>query len=167
MFNTIDSFLASWHHESDDTQRVLDGLTDASLATSAAADGRTIGRLAWHIAQTIPEMMSRTGLHLSGVGEHEPVPASAAAIAAGYRAVAASLAEQLRATWTDATLQQKDMMYGEEWTRAHTLAALVMHQAHHRGQLTILMRIAGLRVPGIYGPAREDWSQMGMAPPPV
>ena len=46
------------------------------------SDGRTIGRLAWHIAQTVPEMMSKTGLQVAGMGEHDPVPASAAAIAA-------------------------------------------------------------------------------------
>ena len=33
--------------------------------------------------------------------------------------------------------------------------------------MTVLMRQAGLRVPGIYGPAREDWSGMGMEPPSV
>jgi len=167
MFSTIESFLASWHYEGGATQSLLDVLTDASLGTSAVADGRTIGRLAWHIAQTVPEMMSKTGLHVTGIGEHDPVPVSAAAIAAGYRRAAASLAEQIRANWTDATLQQKDNMYGEEWSRAQTLSALVLHQAHHRGQLTILMRIAGLRVPGVYGPAREDWAKMGMEPPPI
>ncbi|HEX4932607.1 MAG TPA: DinB family protein [Gemmatimonadaceae bacterium] len=167
MFATIESFLAAWQYESRATQSILDVLTDASLATSAVPDGRTIGRLGWHITQTIPEMMSRTGLHVAGAGEHDPVPANASAIADAYRASAASLAEQLRAGWTDATLQQTDMMYGEEWTRGQTLAALLMHQAHHRGQLTVLMRIAGLPVPGIYGPAREEWAQMGMEPPPV
>ncbi len=167
MFSTIESFLASWHHEVGATQSLFDVLTDASLGTSAVSDGRTIGRLAWHIAQTVPEMMSKTGLQVTGMGEHDPVPANAAAIASAYRAVAASLAEQIRANWTDATLQQKDMMYGEEWSRAQTLSALILYQVHHRGQLTILMRIAGLPVPGIYGPAREDWAKMGMEPPPV
>ena len=53
-------------------------------------------------------------------------------------------------------------MYGQQWKNGTTLRALISHQAHHRGQLTVLMRQAGLRVPGIYGPAREDWASMGM-----
>jgi len=33
--------------------------------------------------------------------------------------------------------------------------------------MTVLMRQAGLRVPGVYGPAHEDWAGMGMEPPEV
>jgi len=167
MFTTIDAFLTSWSYESEGTQKLLDRLTDASLGTAATPDSRTIGRLAWHIAQTIPEMMGRTGLRVVGPGEHEPVPTRAADIAAGYRAASTSLTDQVRDTWTDATLQQSDEMYGEQWTRAQTLQAIVAHQIHHRGQLTVLMRIAGVPVTGIYGPAREEWASMGMEPPEI
>ena len=167
MYSNIGQFIAQWQFESEGTQKLLDTLTDASLSQSVASGGRDLGRIAWHIAQTIPEMMARTGLRVAGVGEHDPVPASAAMIASGYRAASASLIEQLKANWTDATLAQSDDMYGEKWTRAQTLNVLVTHQAHHRGQLTVLMRQAGLRVVGIYGPAKEDWAQMGMEPPAV
>jgi hypothetical protein len=27
------------------------------------------------------------------------------------------------------------------------------------------MRQAGLRVPGVYGPAKEEWEDLGMEPP--
>jgi uncharacterized damage-inducible protein DinB len=33
--------------------------------------------------------------------------------------------------------------------------------------MTVLMRQAGLRVPGMYGPAQEDWAQWNMRPPIV
>jgi len=46
------------------------------------------------------------------------------------------------------------------------LVSLITHQAHHRGQMTVLMRQAGLKVPGVYGPAREEWAAMGMPPQP-
>jgi uncharacterized damage-inducible protein DinB len=58
-------------------------------------------------------------------------------------------------------------MYGQQWKRGYTLAVLVRHQAHHRGQMTVLMRQAHLRVPGVYGPAREEWSEFGMQPPAI
>jgi len=65
-------------------------------------------------------------------------------------------------------------MYGDRWKRGVTLLALLMHQAHHRGQMTVVMRLAGLKVPALYGPAREEWagSQIGASsdlspvPPP-
>ncbi len=165
MITTLDEFLAVWQYEVSVTQRMLDALTDASLAQSVAPDHRTIGRLAWHVVQTIPEMMARTALQVSGPGETDAVPGHASAIADAYRLAAASLAEQLRGSWTDGTLAQTDNMYGEEWSRARTLGVLLSHQTHHRGQLTVLMRQAGLVVPGAYGPAREEWAGMGMEPP--
>jgi uncharacterized damage-inducible protein DinB len=58
-------------------------------------------------------------------------------------------------------------MYGVRWARGVTLRALLVHQTHHRGQMTVLMRQAGLRVPGVYGPAREEWSAYGMPAPQV
>jgi uncharacterized damage-inducible protein DinB len=167
MFTTLSDFLATWAYESGETLKLLETLTDASLATQATPDTRSVGRLAWHIAQTIPEMMGHTGLRLAGPGEHDPVPATAAAIREGYGTASASLADQIRQQWTDASLQQTDPMYGDVWSRAQTLQALVAHQIHHRGQLTILMRLAGLPVHGIYGPAREEWAGMGMQPPAI
>lgn len=167
MYKTLNDFIAHWAYEAQATQKTLDALTDASLSQEVYNDGRTAGRLAWHIAQTIPEMMARTGLHVKGVGEHDPVPKHAADIANGYRAAAASLVDEIKANWTDATLSESDDMYGERWTRSQTLSALTGHQNHHRGQLTVLMRQAGLRVPAIYGPTREDWALMGMEPPAI
>jgi uncharacterized damage-inducible protein DinB len=166
MFTTLEQFIATWEHEAAATQHLLDALTDASLAQAIAPGHRTIGRLAWHLAQTIVEMPARAGLAVAGPGEHDPVPASAAAIASAYRTAAASLVTQLRAHWTDATLAETDDMYGERWSRGRTLDVLLFHQAHHRGQLTVLMRQAGLRVHGVCGPSKEDWEEIG-APPPV
>ena len=61
-------------------------------------------------------------------------------------------------------LAEKVPMYGQEWARGMVLSVLMVHQTHHRGQMTVLMRQAGLRVPGIYGPAKEDWASMNMPP---
>jgi len=49
--------------------------------------------------------------------------------------------------------------------KAVTLDLLIKHIIHHRGQMTVLMRQAGLNVPGVYGPSRDEWSQMGMEAP--
>lgn len=166
MYHTLEEFEFAWTFESGGTTSVLERLTDASLSHPSFPGGRTIGQLAWHIVVTIPEMMGRTGLRVTGVGEHDPVPVTADAIVQAYQAVSASLLEQIHAEWTDESRSVKDDMYGQQWTRGATVSSLVAHQTHHRGQLTILMRQAGLTVTGVYGPAREEWAQMGMEPPP-
>ncbi|MFI5312481.1 MAG: DinB family protein, partial [Gemmatimonadales bacterium] len=131
------------------------------------SEHRTLGRIAWHITGTIREMMEKTGLHVEGPAENAPVPPSAKTISQTYAKSSESLLGAISKQWTDASLAQKDSMYGEEWTRANTLQVLVLHQVHHRGQATVLMRQAGLRVPGVYGPAKEDWAQWQMQPPAI
>ena len=167
MITTLNDFEYEWSQEIEATQKVLKHIKDASLGFSSYAGGRTIGRLAWHITQSIPEMAAGMGLSVAGPGEHEPVPATARAIFQAYNTASIALLETIKREWTDETLQQKDDMYGQSWTRAFSLGVLIKHQIHHRGQLTMVMRTAGLSIPGIYGPTREEWAAWGKPEPAV
>jgi uncharacterized damage-inducible protein DinB len=167
MFRRVDDFEKAWARESESTLKMLRALTDASLAQAVSADDRTLGRMAWHVATSLGEMMQRTGLAVAGPGHDAPVPGTVDAIVKAYETAARAVAEGVGASWTDATLETEDDMYGERWPRGQTLQALVVHQAHHRGQMTVLMRQAGLKVPGVYGPAREEWTAFGMPAPAV
>lgn len=167
MYRRLDDFLEQWRQLTESTQKMLDALTDASLDQPVADGHRTLGRIAWHLAQTIPEMLGKTGLSPEGPAEDAPVPGSAREIAEAYRTASASLVQQVRERWTDETLEVEDDLYGSKWKRGFTVTALVEHEIHHDGQLSVLMRQAGLRVPGVYGPAKEDWAKMGMEPPAV
>jgi uncharacterized damage-inducible protein DinB len=166
MFRRVADFQKAWEQETSSTLKVLGALTDASLAQAVTKVDRTLGRMAWHLATTLGEMMERTGLKIAGPAHDGPPPASAAAIVAAYGTAAKSVADGVSG-WSDATLEVEDEMYGERWPRGATLLALVVHQAHHRGQMTVLMRQAGLPVPGVHGPAREEWTAYGMQPPAV
>lgn len=167
MYRSLQDFLGAWKYESEATHKILSAFTDASLGQKVGPDDRTLSRIAWHITTSIPEMMGRTGLQVAGVTADDPCPDSARALADTYHAAAGSLAEQIEKRWTDADLGVEDDMYGQKWKRGRTLGVLIAHQTHHRGQATVLMRQAGLRVPGVYGPAREEWSNMGMKAPEV
>lgn len=163
MYRKVEDFLNDWEQETQSTLKVLRNLTDESLAFRPSPEVRPIGRLAWHVAETLPEMMGLAGLQgLEGAPQHAPTPESAREIADAYERGARSVAQAVRAQWSDDVLAGKVPMYGEEWPRGTVLSVLVRHEAHHRGQLTILMRQAGLKVPGCYGPAAEEWAAMGM-----
>lgn len=167
MFLSVSTFLQAWEKEAESTQRILDALTDDSLNQLVTAQDRTLGRIAWHLVTTIPEMMARTGLILESIKEDAPLPDTAEEIIHNYREVSNSLVTAIRNQWNDQTLLEKRDMYGETWTNGYTISSLIDHQIHHRGQITVLMRQAGLKVPGIYGPSRDDWSQIGMEPPRI
>lgn len=162
MFRKVSDFVEQWGQERDMTLMIFRAMTDASLSQRVGAEGRTLGRLAWHITQSIPEMLARTGLEPVGPAEDAPIPGTAAEIVAAYEQSATSALGQVRERWTDETLLTEDDMYGRKWAKGLTLEVLIRHQTHHRGQMTVLMREAGLKVPGIYGPAREEWAQWGM-----
>ena len=166
MFKSIEEFAKAWQQESaKHTLSVLDRLTDESLHQPIAEGHRTLGKIAWHLVTTLPEMMGRTGLKVSSVAESAPIPATAKEIADRYRKVSAELLDELKKNWTDATLTETDDMYGMTWVRHDTLRILIDHEIHHRGQMTVLMRQAGLTVPGVCGPSKEEWSQFGMTAP--
>lgn len=167
MVSTLAVFLETWEKEAGFTQRILDALTDSSLSQTISEQDRTLGRIAWHIVTTIPEMMSKTGLVFESIKEDAPVPNTAQEIADHYREISNTMVTSIKDQWTDQTLLEERDMYGESWTIGTTLNVLINHQIHHRGQMTVLMRQASLKVPGIYGPSREDWSQYGMEAPLV
>lgn len=167
MFTSVTQFLDTWKQEAKWTHDVLAGLTDESLSQAVEAEGRTLGRIGWHLTQTMPEMMNRTGLTVDGPSEHENPPTSAEKIATAYDSAAGSVTDEVKKKWNDDKLNDVDEMYGEKWKKGDTLMVLVLHQVHHRGQMTVLMRQAGLRVPSFYGPAREDWAQWGLAAPSI
>lgn len=161
MFRTIKDFRRIWQYESDMTLKMLNAFTDESLGQKVTGDGRDMGFLAWHLSQTIGEMLGMVGLTVDAPGHDIERPSSASAIAAVYEKAAASAAKEIETNWSDDTLFQKDEMYGETWARGFTLFCMVTHQSHHRGQITVLMRQAGLVVPGVYGPAKEEWAALG------
>lgn len=165
MIRRVDDFVTAMERSRKDTLRIMEKLTDASLGTSIAEGHRTLGGLAWHLAISLVEMANRTGLGLESVDQEAPPPAAADRIREVYAAASREVIDRVRGDWDDGTLEQADDMYGEQWKRGFTLWVLLTHEIHHRGQMTVLMRKAGLKVPGIYGPSLEEWAQYGMKAP--
>ncbi len=161
MLRKIEDFQKDWTYEAESTGKILNALTDESLSQKVTPEGRNLGFLAWHLTQTLGEMLALVGLKIDAPAMDQECPTSAAEIAAAYEKAGRSVGDEVGKNWTDDTLLQSDNMYGDTWQRGLTLFYLIAHQAHHRGQMTVLMRQAGLAVPGVYGPAKEEWAAMG------
>ncbi|SDD14943.1 Uncharacterized damage-inducible protein DinB (forms a four-helix bundle) [Paenibacillus sp. UNCCL117] len=159
--HSISAFEEEFKTESSSTLKVFRALTDASLAHEVAPGYRTLGELAWHIVTTYHEMLSRTGLRFDSADEHSAQPQTAQELVRAYEQAAQAASEAVRTQWTDSSLVEVSDMYGESWPNGLTLHVLINHEVHHRAQMTILMRQAGLKVPGVYGPSKEEWEAMG------
>ena len=162
MYRKIEDFQRDWTYEADQTVKLFKNLTDESLNQKVTEDGRSLGFLAWHLTLTLGEMPGHVGLTIDAPNLESEVPASASEIVTAFEKAAHSVKEEVGKDWTDADLEIEDAMYGETWKRGLTLLYLMLHQAHHRGQITVLMRQARLPIVGIYGPAKEEWAAMGM-----
>ena len=163
MYRTIEDFTTDWGYESESTLNVFKNISNESLNKKDNKNVRSIAVLTWHITITLREMLGKAGLTVSGPDEHSKAPATISEIISAYEDSAKSVTEQVKKDWTDASLSEEADMYGQRWKKGVVLSVLIKHQAHHRGQLTILMRQEGLKVPGCYGPSKEEWIEMGMA----
>ncbi|TQR16361.1 DinB family protein [Psychrobacillus soli] len=157
MIRTVEDFLINWKHEAESTLKIFHTLTDESLHQKVYEEGRTLGTLAWHIVVTIDEMVGKTGLQFKATPHDAPKPITAKELAVAYRESSDAMVQAIKEQWSDETLLEEKDMYGQTWTVATILQVLISHQTHHRGQITVLMRQAGLVVPGMYGPSKEEW----------
>lgn len=171
MFRRIDDLRKALSDETGRTQAMLAALPEAALDTRVAEGHRDLRRLAWHLVETRIEMPGHMGLAVKGAHLMQgpfiqDPPATVAEIQAAFAEAAASL-EAALADWSDADLDAEDVLYGERWRRGFTFRVLLDHEIHHRGQMTVLMRQAGLRVPETYGPTKEGWAAFNVEPPRV
>ncbi len=156
MFKTVRHFSKIWTHESGQTLRVLRALTNDSLRQSVAPGHRDLGQIAWHLTTAQRELAAKTGLSYDAPTHEAAQPATAAAIASAYQAAARGLGDAVVSQWTDSALRETFEAYDMEWSKGSFLFVLLCHEIHHRGQMTVLMRQAGLRVPGVYGPSQDE-----------
>lgn len=167
MFKSLDDFFEVYEKESRVTQNVFDNIGDSSATQEVCKGHRSIGRIAWHICMTYPEMMAYAGLNFDKYYKESPVPEKFETIQNAYRDLSTSLKKMIKKDWSDEKLEEVADFYGEPWKLGKALAILIHHEIHHRGQLTVLMRQADVVVPDLYGPAKEGWKQYGMSPPEV
>lgn len=162
MYRKLEDFINDWTQESESTLKVFNNLTDDSLTSKVNENVRTAGKLAWHITTSMGEMAHRTRLTFKSVDENSPVPATAKEIVQAYKKDSENMLSEIKEKWSDKDLFTEDDMYGEKWKRGTSLGVIISHQIHHRAQLTVIMRLNGLKVPGVFGPAKEEWANFGM-----
>jgi uncharacterized damage-inducible protein DinB len=160
MYKTISEFVEDWGRESAISLNVQRALTDASLQQKSDPEGNTLGKIAWHMVVMIGMTGSAAGLEITAPSRGTEPPSSAASIADAYQTAAQSMAEQASKKLRDEQLASEMTYFGRSLPMARILQSLVRHQIHHRGQMTILMRQAGVVVPGVYGPSREESAAM-------
>lgn len=160
LFTSVEAFLKTWEYENGLTQGYMDVLTDASLKQAITPEHFNLGQIAWHLTTFPKAFLSQAGLQSEGPTADLETPTSAKEISDAYRHMTTTVTDAMKSQWSDAQLAETKTFFGKQFPIGMALTALIHHQIHHRGQMNVLMRQAGLVVPSVYGPTKEQWVQM-------
>jgi uncharacterized damage-inducible protein DinB len=161
---TLAQVLSEFDREMGATRRILARVPDAHLAWRPHERSMTLSRLATHIA-SLPAWMARIvrepAFDLADVPPQPPQDPSVAAIAARFEAAVANarraLTESTDARLLDVWTLRKD---GHDIVTAPRVVVLrtegLYHLSHHRGQLTVYLRLLNVALPPIYGPTADE-----------
>lgn len=164
MYTDRKVFVEEWKMETELTLKIFSAVPDNKMEEKVNENVRSLGFMAWHITQTLTEMCNKAGIFSEDKLEGYQVPSTMKDISEIYKKYSDIIVAEIENNWTDESLSEQVNMYGEMWEKRQVLNVLIKHQIHHRAQMTVVMRLLDVKVPGIYGPSKEEWAQFGMEP---
>jgi len=160
----IDPLLMEFDREASTTRKLIERCPDAKLGWQPHAKSMTLGKLAHHLA-TIPAFVGMSvltdGLDFATAPPAPPVPATTAEIVKSFEAACAA-AKAAMARVDDAkamgiwTLSQGPVTLMAMPRIAILRTLLLNHSVHHRGQLSVYLRLLDVSVPPVYGPSADE-----------
>ena len=158
-----DALLPEFDHEISTTRTLLERLPDDRLVWKPHARSMSLGALATHVATIVwwGEMtLARSEFDTAGAGTVPEAPSRAQILATLDRNASATRA--LLASKSDAELMAPWALKRGDQTifsmpRAGVWRSFVLnHLVHHRGQLSVYLRLLDVPVPSIYGPSADE-----------
>ncbi|HEX7580695.1 MAG TPA: DinB family protein [Thermoanaerobaculia bacterium] len=159
----IDPMLMEFDREASTTRKLLERMPDVRLAWKPHPKSMTLQGLSWHLA-TIPAWVA-AGVLLDGADlatrAKVPAPDTTAAIVEGFAANCAAAKGAMNQLDDTKLLASWKLSAGGipilEMPRAAFLRSLLLnHSVHHRGQLSVYLRLIDVPVPSIYGPTADE-----------
>lgn len=159
----LETLMRVWDAEAAKTIQVLKAIPPDQYDFRPDPKGRSIGELAWHLAEG--DAYNSLGLAEGGFKpDMRPPglerPRTVEALAPGYERVHREAVARVRKLKPADLARKIPFFTGEEMSGAEILWTGIFHNTHHRGQLSLMIRLAKGVSPGIYGPNREEMAAM-------
>ena len=161
----VDALLPEFDHEMATTRRLLDRVPEANLSWKPHEKSMTLGQLAGHLAN-IPYWCSATldvsVLDLDTIADARPkTPASRASLLEEFDSKVAAARKRLTEATDPSFLAPWTLTKGDQefftMPRISAIRSFVMnHSIHHRGQLSVYLRLNDVPVPPMYGPTADE-----------
>ncbi len=161
-----DILLPEFDHEAATTLRTLERVPEYKFGWTPHEKSMTLGRLACHVAE-IPYFGTAVAKADSmdfAKGEYKVIEAAnRQQLLAQYNATIQDTRASI-AGMSDADMMKSWSLLNDGKTlismpKVAVLRSILMnHWIHHRGQLTVYLRLTGAAVPSIYGPSADEGS---------
>jgi len=162
--NLIDPILAELAHEGATTRRLLERLPQDRLGWQPHQKSMTLGRLATHIAEIpgwVGSIVEKDEFDIGTAGHTPSTVGSVAEVIAMFDKSVATATETLKRQSNDRLLAKwqlkKNGKLVVEMPRVGMIRSFLMnHLIHHRGQLSVYLRLQNVPLPSIYGPTADE-----------
>jgi uncharacterized damage-inducible protein DinB len=164
--NELEAFLATWERETENTLKLIRALPPTQYDFRPDAGGRSLGELAWHLAEGDAYMSYgiETGqFNMELKPPNIERPRTIEGLAPAFDRVHKDAVARIKKLKPEDLDRSLEFFGGPMAIRDILWNAIMMHNIHHRGQLSLMCRLAGGQPPGLYGPNREEMAAMGAA----
>jgi uncharacterized damage-inducible protein DinB len=162
--NLIDPVLSELAHEAGTTRRLLERVPAQRLTWAPHKKSMTLGRLATHIAELpgwVGSIVEKDEFDIGTSGYVPPTLATVGEIVAMFDKNVAMATESLKRQGNDRLLAnwqfKKSGQVMMQMPRLAMIRSFLMnHLIHHRGQLSVYLRLQDVPLPSIYGPTADE-----------
>ena len=159
-----DALLPEFDHEMATTRRLLERVPAGRLAWKPHVKSMSLGQLAAHLAGVpgwVAVIINQDSFDAGGEHAPQPEPASPSEIlalfdknvAAARNALASRTDAEYMAPWT---FKQNGREMFTMPKVSVVRSFLLNHSIHHRGQLSVYLRLHDVPLPPIYGPTADE-----------
>ena len=159
----VDALLPEFDHEMTTTRKVLERVPEDRFDWKPHAKSFSLGELATHLTELAMwggATLQQSEVNLADGGTRVPAASRADLLAAFDKNVAATRAQlvgktdaEFMAPWA---LKRGDQTIFSMPKAAVWRSFVLSHLIHHRGQLSVYLRMQDVPLPSIYGPSADE-----------
>ncbi|RUL49120.1 DinB family protein [Lysinibacillus antri] len=155
MYRKVEDFINDWNHNCAGTLSIFEAITEEKKYQAIVVGHSTLEWLSWHLTTAPAYFCELIGLSLNLELDKASTPPSIKEIIDNYRMMKETVTTTVKEQFTDDTLSNNIDMHGQSTAVGAVLRLMVDHQTHHHAQMQVLLRQAGLAIPGVMGSTKE------------
>jgi len=156
MYRNLNDFIQEWEKNCTGTLAIFESITDEKKHAAIVEGHSSLESLSWHLTTAPAYFMGQVGLALDVELNPKNTPSTIGEIISTYKAASENVVKAAKENLSDEKLLTEVNSHGHLTPIGAMLRLMVDHQTHHRAQMQVLLRQAGLPVPGVMGPTKED-----------